>query len=275
MATGKPAAKEKPSSTSKRKRLPLGPRRAKIMKNEPSKPSRHGDIDDNGDVALSIPVSSSFSSSEHLSFFLDQFQSANGIKLSSLELDSFKDTCVVELCKGLDQDASNLGKHMKYAFGTSWKEVLSDGKLVEGMIDPGSPAVLVISSSAVRSLELIRGLRSVTKECPAVKLFSKHIKVEDQVSLLKNRVNIASGTPSRIKKLCEMEALGLSRLMVLVLDMQTDAKGYSLFTLPQVRDEFWDLYKNYLHRRLFQGEMRVCLYGPIPSTSHTGNKKPE
>lgn len=39
----------------------------------------------------------------------------------------------------------------------------------------------------------------------------------------------------RIKKLIDMEALGLSRLAVIVLDMHTDVKGYSLFTLPQVR----------------------------------------
>lgn len=32
-----------------------------------------------------------------------------------------------------------------------------------------------------------------------------------------------------------MEALELSRVAVIVLDMHTDVKGYSLFTLPQVR----------------------------------------
>lgn len=36
-----------------------------------------------------------------------------------------------------------------------------------------------------------------------------------------------------------MEALGLSRLAVIVLDMHTDVKGYSLFTLPQVRSGFF------------------------------------
>lgn len=56
-----------------------------------------------------------------------------------------------------------------------------------------------------------------------------------QVSLLKKRVNIGSGTPSRIKKLIDIEALGLSRLDMIVLDMDTDVKGFSLFTLPQVR----------------------------------------
>jgi hypothetical protein len=47
---------------------------------------------------------------------------------------------------------------MKAAFGPSWKQVLCEGKLVEGIIDPGSPAVLIISTSALRSLELLRSV---------------------------------------------------------------------------------------------------------------------
>lgn len=100
----------------------------------------------------------------------------------------------------------------------------------------------------------------------------------------------------RIKKLIDMEVLGLSRLQVIVLDMHTDVKGYSLLSLPQVRfddscphlpnllifidllqfffgidfqplnnrDEFWDLYKCYFHQRVLEGDLRICLYGPIP-----------
>ena len=39
----------------------------------------------------------------------------------------------------------------------------------------------------------------------------------------------------RIKKLIDIEALSLSRLKLVVLDMQKDAKSFNLFTLPQVR----------------------------------------
>ncbi|CAL5403567.1 unnamed protein product [Camellia sinensis] len=79
------------------------------------------------------------------------------------------------------------------------------------------------------------------------------------VSFLKNHVNIASGTPSRMKKLIDMEALGLTRLAVIMLGMQTDVKGYSLLTLPRVRDELWDLYKNNLHPRLVQDGSSIGL----------------
>ncbi|CAL5337744.1 unnamed protein product [Camellia sinensis] len=70
-----------------------------------------------------------------------------------------------------------------------------------------------------------------------------------------------------MKKLIDMEALGLTRLAVIMLGMQTDVKGYSLLTLPRVRDELWDLYKNNLHPRLVQGDLRICLYGLIPISS--------
>ncbi|GFP80679.1 protein cmss1 [Phtheirospermum japonicum] len=225
--------------------------------------------------------------SQQLSFFLNQYQSANSFQLSSLELDSLKEfkvdtiiklaeTCMVDLCRGPAQNITGkLDEHVKVSYGSSWKEVLCGKRLQEEQVEPGSPALLVISSSAIRSLELLRELRSLTKECHAAKLFSKHMKIEEQVSFLKNRVNIASGTPSRIKKLIDMEALGLTRLALIVLDMYTDVKGYSLFTLPQVRDEFWDLYKSYFHQTLVKGNVRLCLYGPVPTNPEAKKRKPK
>ncbi|KZV41663.1 hypothetical protein F511_21524 [Dorcoceras hygrometricum] len=210
---------------------------------------------------------------QQLEFFIHQYQSCNGVQLSSLELDSLKEAGFIELCQGPSRNTdSNLGEHMKVAFGSLWKDVLCEKYIQEGKLDPGNPALLVISLSAIRSLELLRELRPLTKDCHAAKLFSKHMKVEEQVSMLKNRVNVASGTPSRIKKLIDMEALGLSRLAVVVLDMHTDVKGYSLFTLPQVRNEFWDLYESFLHQPLLNGDLRICLYGPVPSVSEGKNK---
>jgi len=62
----------------------------------------------------------------------------------------------LKLSEGISQDAGNLGRHVKDTFGSSWKEVLFEDHLIEGKIDPGNPAVLVISASAIRSLELLR-----------------------------------------------------------------------------------------------------------------------
>ncbi|XP_022138200.1 protein CMS1 [Momordica charantia] len=210
---------------------------------------------------------------EPLSFFLDEFQTANDVHVSSLEFESMKDTCILGPPQSSVQDDKTLMKYIKEAFGSSWKEVLCKRELLHGKAEPGSPAVLIISTSALRSIELLKSLRSLTQECHAVKLFSKHMKVEEQVELLKNHVNIASGTPSRIKKLIDIEALGLSRLAVIVLDIKPDVKGYSLFSLPQVRDEFWDLYKSYLHPRVVESKLRICLFGPLQPTRKQRKKE--
>ncbi|KAJ0702795.1 putative protein Cms1 [Helianthus annuus] len=205
--------------------------------------------------------------SQQLQFFIQQYQSANRIQLSSLELESFTDACVVKLSESIPQDVNHLSEHMKASFGSSWKEALCKKQLPGKSCEPGSPTLLTISLSALRSLELFRGLKAFTKECPAAKLFAKHLKIEEQVSCLKNHVNVACGTPSRIKKLIDMEALGLSRLSVLVLDMHTDVKGYSLFSIPQIRDEFWELYTTHFHQRLLNGSLRICLYGTIDANN--------
>ncbi|XP_024003779.1 protein CMSS1 isoform X2 [Eutrema salsugineum] len=126
------------------------------------------------------PDSQPASASEQLSFFLNQLESAIGVRVSTIELDPIKDKCIVELSQRLEQNVSNLGEHIKMSYGSSWRESLCEGELIEGKVDTGSPSVLVVSSSALRSLELLRGLHSLTKQCPAVKLFSKHLKVEEQ-----------------------------------------------------------------------------------------------
>ncbi|GKV37731.1 hypothetical protein SLEP1_g45726 [Rubroshorea leprosula] len=276
MGAGKTGKKSLRNPKSNTKSLRPKIKRTKKKKKNNSKSSTIGAINNHGNKTSRNSETGDVqpaSPSHQLRFFLNQFQSANGVQLSSLELESIKDTCVVDVSQDLSQDGSCLGKHMKAAFGSSWKEALCEGQLLEDKIEPGSPAVLVISTSALRSIELLRGMRSLTRECRAVKLFSKHMKVDEQVSLLKNRVNIASGTPSRIKKLIDIEALGLSRLAVIVLDIYTDVKGYSLLTLPQVRGEFWDLYKNYFHQRLLQGDLRICFYGPIPNGNDFEGKR--
>ncbi|BAT93515.1 hypothetical protein LR48_Vigan02g275800 [Vigna angularis] len=198
-------------------------------------------------------------SEERSSEALRLLQSAMGLQLSSLELESLRQDCVLEVPN--HSDVQILGKTVKAVFGSSWREHLCEGSVVEGKVNPGSPAVLIISSSALRCIHLLRGFRSFTKQCHAAKLFAKHLKLQEQISLLKNRVNIAGGTPSRIKKLIDAEALDLSRLQVLVLDLHPDVKGYSLLTLPQVRDEFLEVFKNYFYEAMIQGGLRICLYG--------------
>jgi protein CMS1 len=64
--------------------------------------------------------------------------------------------CMLRLAEGASQDAESFGDHVKGAFGASWKKELCEGNVVEGEIGVGSPALLVICSAALRSLELLR-----------------------------------------------------------------------------------------------------------------------
>lgn len=134
-----------------------------------------------------VSSSSKEGAGEQLRFFVDQFQEANHCQLSSIELESFKDTSILELSHSQDTDTDNdvkmLGDDIKAAFGKSWKEVLCEGDLLQGKIPAGSPSVVILSSSALRSIHLLKGFRSFTKQCSAVKLFSKHIKLQEQVNI--------------------------------------------------------------------------------------------
>ncbi len=65
----------------------------------------------------------------------------------------------------------------------------------------------------------------LVQACRVVKLFAKHLKVpEQQKHLESSPVGIGCGTPNRVLKLADMDALKLDRLRLLVLDMKLDAK---------------------------------------------------
>lgn len=230
---------------------------------KPAEPDQIAATIGDGVAGATVLLSALMQPSRQLEFLLRSFERASKMRLSPLELDSYSEGCMVQLAEGAAQDVESFGDHVKGVFGSSWKEELCEGNHIDGEIAVGSPTLLVISSSALRSLDLLRGLKMFTKECRPVKLFAKHLKVEEQVAMLNARVNIACGTPSRIKKLIDMEALSFSRLKLVVLDMQKDAKSFTLFTLPQVSNEFWDLYKGYLDPKIREGNMKICFYGAV------------
>ncbi|XP_052151304.1 uncharacterized protein LOC127769723 [Oryza glaberrima] len=259
-ATRKRKKPHKPTKTLAKN--PTNPVSTKAKKKKPPPPSK-ADQSASAAAAGGVLLSAEMPPARQLEFLLRSFERAAKMRLSPLELDAYSEGCMVPLAEGASQDVEGFGDHVKGAFGSSWKEELCEGELEGGAVDAGSPALLVICSAALRSLELLRGLKMFTKECRPVKLFAKHMKVEEQVALLKTRVNIACGTPSRIKKLIDMEALSLSRVKLVVLDMQRDAKSFTLFTLPQVSNEFWDLYKGYLDQKVRGGDTRLCFYGAV------------
>eukprot|EP00731_Ephydatia_muelleri_P032001 Em0023g508a len=89
----------------------------------------------------------------------------------------------------------------------SWK------KLVKRLEAKGSPLVLVFSVSALREVEMRRELVELAKPHTVAKLFSKHMKVDQQSRFLTSHVTpIAVATPERAQKLLDMDSLNLSEL---------------------------------------------------------------
>uniref|UniRef100_A0A3B4XCN6 Cms1 ribosomal small subunit homolog n=1 Tax=Seriola lalandi dorsalis TaxID=1841481 RepID=A0A3B4XCN6_SERLL len=78
-----------------------------------------------------------------------------------------------------------------------------------------SVVLLIVCSSALRAIELIKQLTTFKGEAKAVKLFAKHIKIEEQVKLLQKGVtHIGVGTPGRISALIEKGKCGQDSLTV-------------------------------------------------------------
>lgn len=67
--------------------------------------------------------------------------------------------------------------------------------------------------------------QTATQACRIAKLFAKHMKLPEQQKHLESHVvGVGCGTPNRLLKLADTDALRLDRLRLLVLDMQLDAK---------------------------------------------------
>jgi protein CMS1 len=102
----------------------------------------------------------------------------------------------------------------------------------------GSPLVIIVSAGAVRSVEIMRHL-STSAQCRIAKLFAKHIKVEEQVDMLREYNPIAVGTPNRLNKLVDIGALTLSNTKLILIDMAADEKSYTLLNSPNVKEDFF------------------------------------
>ncbi|XP_062577120.1 protein CMSS1-like [Saccostrea cucullata] len=135
-------------------------------------------------------------------------------KLSPVELDEIK----------LDPDSdfyvSSESDHTPSSYLRTilpkWKKLVKSS----GDLKPGSPLVLIITSSAIRAVQLNRDITDFkTEECKCAKLFAKHFKIEEQQKYLsKNVCHIGLGTPNRICSLIKNGSLHLDSVKSVVLD---------------------------------------------------------
>ncbi|KAH7916018.1 U3-containing 90S pre-ribosomal complex subunit-domain containing protein [Hygrophoropsis aurantiaca] len=187
------------------------------------------------------PASVAAQPTHKLADFMSSFQAKAFPAMSSLELEdmlipetSMVDTTSWTGSRSLDQLVE---------FITEVLPMLHT-RLSQKSKSSGAPTLLFIAGAALRVVDVTRVLKDKRlrgdKGGDVAKLFAKHFKLGDHVSYLKRtKIGAAVGTPGRVGKLlCETDALSLSQLTHIILDISfRDAKKRSLFDIPETRDE--------------------------------------
>ncbi|KAH9494662.1 hypothetical protein Btru_020470 [Bulinus truncatus] len=113
----------------------------------------------------------------------------------------------------------------------------------------GSPCLLIITSSAIRAVELNRQIKGfLDGKCKVAKLFAKHMKIEEQKKFLsKTNCQVGIGTPGRILMLIKQGSLSLESLIGVVLDWNwRDSKLKRMADIPEIRTDLVELLKDYI-----------------------------
>ncbi|XP_063304992.1 protein CMSS1 isoform X1 [Pelobates fuscus] len=135
-------------------------------------------------------------------------------------------------------------------------------KLSKKHTEKKSILLLVVCSSAHRTLELIKLINAFRGGTKVLKLFAKHIKIQDHIKQLeKNVIHIGVGTPGRIKALIEQDGLSLECLKYLVLDWNwRDQKLRRMVDIPEVKKEVLELLESGLLSSCRAGSVKLGLF---------------
>lgn len=100
-------------------------------------------------------------------------------------------------------------------------------------------------------------------KCRVAKLFAKHMKSDEQAKQLASMyLPIAVGTPARVKKLLEMDALSLKHTTHVIFDMEKDKKQLTVLELKDTATEMVDLLQFYFIPQLNKEDsnMKIVLF---------------
>ncbi|XP_013922528.1 PREDICTED: protein CMSS1 isoform X3 [Thamnophis sirtalis] len=122
-----------------------------------------------------------------------------GAKRSVIELEELKlpDSCFLP------------ANDLTHSFSSYLKEICPKwAKLHKKHTEKSSVVMLVICSSALRCLELIRSMATFKGDGRVMKLFAKHLKIQEQMQMLeKDVIHVGVGTPGRIKALIQQDTI--------------------------------------------------------------------
>ncbi|XP_040279226.1 protein CMSS1 isoform X1 [Bufo bufo] len=135
-------------------------------------------------------------------------------------------------------------------------------KLTKNHKEKKSVLILVVCSSAHRTLELIKLVNAFRGDTKIMKLFAKHIKIKEQIKWLENNVtHLGVGTPGRVKALIEQDGLSLQSLKYLVLDWNwRDQKLRRMVDIPEVKKEMVELMESGLIAACREGSVKIGLF---------------
>ncbi|XP_070832571.1 protein CMSS1 isoform X2 [Chaetodon trifascialis] len=135
-------------------------------------------------------------------------------------------------------------------------------KLQKQHTENSSVVLLIVCSSALRTIELIKQLTAFKGGAKAIKLFAKHIKIEEQVKQLQKGVtHIGVGTPGRINALIEKEGLNLRPLRHLVLDWNwRDQKLRRMVDIPEIKLDFMKLLESGVLKACKEDKVKIGLF---------------
>ncbi|CAK8678884.1 unnamed protein product [Clavelina lepadiformis] len=126
-----------------------------------------------------------------------------------------------------------------------------------------SPLILVICGNALRASNLNSSSKPFKgKSCRSAKLFSRHMKIEEQAKTLKNSViHFAVGTPARIKALIQQGALTLAHTRAVVIDWNwRDVKMKRIADVRETRESLFSLLKDCVIPACKTGNVKIGLF---------------
>ncbi|XP_025097805.1 protein CMSS1-like [Pomacea canaliculata] len=165
----------------------------------------------------------------------------------------------------IDPDLDFFPSNVNQLEGTAYlKEILPDWQKTMKKVElqPGSPLLLILSSSAIRAVQLNRHIKSfLGKDCKTAKLFAKHMKLEEQTRFLKKHVCHAGvGTPNRVQALLKAGCLKMDSVQAVVLDWNwRDVKLKRLVDIPDVRKDLVQLLRDFIIDTVHNTQCKIGL----------------
>lgn len=118
--------------------------------------------------------------------------------------------------------------------------------------------IVIISSAALRCIEIMKLIISGNKKIKIVKLFAKHIKIKEQVALLKKQKHqLAVATPTRFSALIDILPDLKMNLKYIFIDSSRDAKERTIFDIPETGKPLLDLIYIKLGESIRSGRVKL------------------